>query len=282
MVQGIYIIRNLVDGRVYVGSAVNTSKRWGQHRSSLSQSIHRNRHLQSAWRLYGPGTFRFEVIESVNEGSALLDREQYWLDRFRTTRPGGVYNIATTAGAPMRGVPFTDQHRRNIAAAQTGRKFSAERVAAMKARTASLRVDIPVEGLARSYREGDSVSVLAKRYGVSDRTISKRLAEAGVSLRSISAAGLLRWKRVDKDARYESALRRTNFAKLSPRQVLEIRDLYVTTEVLVSELAVHFNVSRDAITKALKGKSWRQLLGAIPMLDGRTTSKQRLARRSAK
>lgn len=86
---GIYQIRNLVNDKVYIGSAVDFGKRWNSHICSLNDQHHHSQKLQRAWDKYGIDAFKFEILEElvfpVNYPKALvkeylLGREQYYLD----------------------------------------------------------------------------------------------------------------------------------------------------------------------------------------------------------
>jgi group I intron endonuclease len=97
--SGIYQIRNLVNGKRYIGSAVHIARRWRQHLHDLRRGNH-NPIMLNAWRKYGEGAFVFEVIERVADPSDLVSREQYYID---TAKPE--YNCARVAGSNF-GVRF--------------------------------------------------------------------------------------------------------------------------------------------------------------------------------
>ena len=90
MSSGIYKIRNLVNGKVYIGSAVNFKRRWDYHKSRLNNNSHNNIHLQNAWNKNGQENFVFEVVEEVLPSEfddkktfkiKLVNiKEQYYLD----------------------------------------------------------------------------------------------------------------------------------------------------------------------------------------------------------
>lgn len=69
-VPGIYTITCTENGRVYVGQAQNIRIRWQSHRWHLADGSHRNRHLQNAWKKYGPDAFVFEIAELMPVGLA--------------------------------------------------------------------------------------------------------------------------------------------------------------------------------------------------------------------
>jgi group I intron endonuclease len=48
-IAGVYMITNLVNNKVYIGSSTNIHKRIWRHKSVLKKNKHYNLHLQSAW-----------------------------------------------------------------------------------------------------------------------------------------------------------------------------------------------------------------------------------------
>jgi len=121
--KGIYQIRNKIDGKMYIGSAGNTQKRWREHLSLLRRNIHPNIYLQHAWNKYGSGNFEFMVIMEVNDDSSLVMVEQEYLNRMNSYPPNG-YNIAHDAIAPMRGMKHTKETRTKISKKNKGRVLS--------------------------------------------------------------------------------------------------------------------------------------------------------------
>jgi group I intron endonuclease len=63
--SGIYAIRCLVNGKVYVGSAVNIVSRWRVHKHHLTHHKHHSIHLQRVWDKHGPEAFSWEILEYV-------------------------------------------------------------------------------------------------------------------------------------------------------------------------------------------------------------------------
>jgi group I intron endonuclease len=62
---GVYQIYNIVNRKVYIGSAKNFKKRVYQHQTQLRNNKHQNKHLQASWNKWGEGSFLFEVLEVV-------------------------------------------------------------------------------------------------------------------------------------------------------------------------------------------------------------------------
>ncbi len=100
--SGVYQIRCLVNGKVYIGSAVDINHRWGVHRSDISTQTHHSRYLQRSWKKYGANQFVFEILELVPPTKEeLIAAEQAWLDRIRPFDPEIGYNTSPTAGSPL-------------------------------------------------------------------------------------------------------------------------------------------------------------------------------------
>lgn len=82
--QGIYQIKNIINGKAYIGQ-VNFKRgnivRWREHRSLLNENLHYNNHLQHAWNKHGEKNFIFEMIEVVENKAILDEREKYWIDK---------------------------------------------------------------------------------------------------------------------------------------------------------------------------------------------------------
>lgn len=116
MRSGIYQITNALNGKRYVGSAVNLKRRWGEHLRRLRGGSHDNRHLQNAFYKYGDAAFVFSVLEPVANPAELIGREQYHLD---TLNPE--YNISRMAGSSL-GIKRSEETRRKISEANRGER----------------------------------------------------------------------------------------------------------------------------------------------------------------
>ena len=96
IIPGIYVIRNTISGKVYVGSSINPKKRWREHRCNLRQGKHHAPLLQRAWDARGESAFTFEVIETVHTKAEMVCREQYWIDTLESFGSKG-YNATGEA-----------------------------------------------------------------------------------------------------------------------------------------------------------------------------------------
>lgn len=63
---GIYLIKSLIQNKVYIGKTKNFVKRRWTHLNELNKGIHKNYYLQKSWNKYGKDNFIFEFIKATN------------------------------------------------------------------------------------------------------------------------------------------------------------------------------------------------------------------------
>ena len=64
---GVFQIRNLVNGKVFIDSSVNLDKIWNRHRLELHFGNHRNEVLQKEWKAFGEDNFAFEILSEIEQ-----------------------------------------------------------------------------------------------------------------------------------------------------------------------------------------------------------------------
>jgi len=124
--NGIYIIKSLIDDRFYIGSATNLYKRFGRHLSQLRKNDHFNIKLQNFYNKYGEENLSFELIKIVKESKNLKLIENLYIKYKKPT-----FNIAKDAfsmfhipkeirsknSQKLRGIPLTKEHKDNVSKA---------------------------------------------------------------------------------------------------------------------------------------------------------------------
>jgi len=112
-VQGIYEIRNIISGRVYVGSSNDITYRFRKHRERLNGGYHSSLRFQASWDKHGPGAFTFTILEVVEQRSDLHVREQHWIDALDATNPDYGLNVRGTGRRHTRLCPYATSGRKN-------------------------------------------------------------------------------------------------------------------------------------------------------------------------
>ncbi len=81
-VSGVYLIRCLTSGKIYIGASYRIYSRWAGHRTVLKKNKSTCRGLQNAWNKYGEAAFVFSILETCDR-TVLDEREQRYIDTLR-------------------------------------------------------------------------------------------------------------------------------------------------------------------------------------------------------
>lgn len=94
MKKDIYIIKNSINDKVYIGQAKDVAKRWLSHIYNAKYEKKNDKEKQlihKAISKYGYDKFHYEILESQVEN--YNEREIYWIKKYNSLTPNG-YNIA--------------------------------------------------------------------------------------------------------------------------------------------------------------------------------------------
>ena len=110
MEKVIYQIRNLVNGKLYIGSTKNFLLRRREHLKSLRKNKYTLSALQNAWNKYGEAGFIFEIIYFVPLDIDSIWAEEQFIIFFNTIKNG--YNIK---------LPFSEQGKNDCSYDKTSK-----------------------------------------------------------------------------------------------------------------------------------------------------------------
>lgn len=97
--MGIYGIRNLASGKIFIGRALDLNGKLNSERFQLKNRMHMNRELQEDFAALGEGQFAFEVLDRLrpqegpehDRGQELKELEELWLEKMLPGNEAG-YN----------------------------------------------------------------------------------------------------------------------------------------------------------------------------------------------
>lgn len=85
---GVYEIKCLADGRIYIGSSKNVYTRIHTHWLLLKKNRHQNTKMQAAWNEHGENQFVWRFLE-ICQSSKRFDRE---MDYISNSNPDTLFN----------------------------------------------------------------------------------------------------------------------------------------------------------------------------------------------
>jgi len=116
----IYQIQSKINGKRYVGSAINYGSRITTHLSKLHLNKHHSILLQNHTNKYGIEDLQFSILEPVMFKEDLISREQYYID---TLKPE--FNICKIAGNTL-GRKLSEEAKKKVSLANKGKICSDE------------------------------------------------------------------------------------------------------------------------------------------------------------
>lgn len=98
---GIYVIKNSINGKIYVGKSKNCYNRLHQHLTDIkidNRNYNENPHLLNAFKKYGEDNFEYYLvekfdIENPNLEKLLAEKELYWMKELNALDREKGYNL---------------------------------------------------------------------------------------------------------------------------------------------------------------------------------------------
>ncbi|HKE97425.1 MAG TPA: NUMOD3 domain-containing DNA-binding protein [Actinomycetes bacterium] len=243
----VYVIRNLVNGKTYVGSSTDPARRWWAHRKQLADGSHGNRYLQRAYTKHGAEAFRFEIVERFASVVGLREAEQRWLDALRCCDRRFGYNIVPDTGRRV----LSEETRRRMSETRRGRKLSPEHRARIRnahtgrPKSAAHRENLRAVNLGKQLHPAHRARISQGLTGRRPTEVTR--AKIAASHRGHAVSDETRRKIGDANRGRRYPARRV----LTAQQCKAIRRRYADGETQVL-LAREYGVSRATIYNALR------------------------------
>jgi len=268
--KDIYIIKNDINDKVYIGQSLNTKERFKSHcKRNFDNFL-----IDIAIQKYGKEHFWYEIIESQIEN--YNDREKYWIEFYNSKAPNG-YNILDGGKEPP--IFYGDDHpstkisdkdvkslkddlkNTNVSLKELSNKYKISKRQILRINQGLSRselneeypirknpningklteedVDNIIELLKYTYRfNGD----IAKEFGVNSNAINK-INKGESHYRENIQYPIRNWKS-------------SGIILFTYEQVTEIIDLLKNTKQSISSIAKQYNVRPDNIYLINNGKS---------------------------
>ena len=65
--KGVFQIRNIANGKIFVSSGMNLDVNWNSHKFRLNLGMHESKDLQKDWNEFGEDNFVYEILEVLKE-----------------------------------------------------------------------------------------------------------------------------------------------------------------------------------------------------------------------
>lgn len=226
---GIYQIRNLLDGKRYIGSSVELRRRGCVHFSKLRRGVHENQYLQRAFNKYGEENFAFEILCYTEKDKKYInDTETGFIKIYKTANPDFGYNLREIADSNF-GVKHSEAAKQKQSDHNKGKKHSEETKLLMRKPHHSFSFSEP---RSEQHKKNISIAKTGKKITIGEDR-KQQLLDQTLGSNNMNA-------------------------KLNEESVLEIKKLFLEN-VSTREIAKIYNVSISAIGRIRKGDTWKQV-----------------------
>lgn len=126
-ITGIYKIQNIVNNKVYIGSAKSILSRFSVHKRTLKNNCHFNKHLQSSYNIHGINNFVFEIIEEIdiNNKELIQEREEFYISYYKSNDKNFGYNCRIKCNTNL-GKKLSPEHIQKLKISHLGIKRTKE------------------------------------------------------------------------------------------------------------------------------------------------------------
>lgn len=286
-----YLITNTVNDKIYIGITKKTiRRRWCGHVNGAKSGT-RKSHLRSAILKYGEDKFTICILKSCYSDYQLYESEKYFIKKYNSTKSKIGYNKSTGGEQSASGVRLTRKRREHLASVSTFKKgftpwnknkkgvmpepwnkgekgvvkHSARTIRKMKkahkgkkyslgtkrSKQAILKTTLKNTGKKRTKKFRKWLSEYFKKHPNRGGRKNKGKKKSKETKRKISQT---------LKSRSDNRGIHSPHAKLTERDVLEIRRKYKPWKYSYRRLVKEYGVTRTTLSAIINKRSWRHLL----------------------
>lgn len=226
----IYIYKNKINGKIYVGKTSNLERRKIEH-LYRSKNNKQNNYFHNAIIKYGLDNFTYEIIYECQDELEAYQKEQYYIEMYKSNDRTIGYN-STIGGDGVR--QMTEATKKKISDARKGKYLGEENPFYGKHHSEETKNTIALANLGNTYCLGKSLT---------DETKEK-----------ISIANL--GKRYSINTEFKPGLLPPT-ARLTIEQAREIREKF-KKGTSKEDLEKEYNLSKQIIYRVLTNRSYKE------------------------
>ena len=229
--KGIYGIRNIKSGRIYVGQTIyNFGDRRDAHFSMLRNGKHPVKKMQEDFNYLGCTNFEFVILHDLKENEDIDELERYYIAIYK--EKGLSYNTLDGGKRGYSMPPLSTETRKHIGELNrvrlTGSKLSEDTRKKMSESHKSL-----------SQTQKQDLVERARKLGKSHKG--------------------KKWTEEQRQAFIEEQKYKPRSAKYTLEQIKEIRKLYEHEGLTPKEIAIRFNIPVGTIRQIVTYKRWKNI-----------------------
>lgn len=273
MKKDIYIIKNDINDKVYIGQATNTEYRWKRHLSDSKYEAKYQKNisvLHRAMAKYGADHFWYEILEAQIED--YNEKEKYYIKKYNSIVPNG-YNITPGGNGLGYGTEnvnalFNEEQIKEIISKISSSTKSLSKIAEEYGCNSEVICAInsgerykqenliyPLRETSRRYSKDKLKQVIYALKYEKDKTLKQISKEYEIDFSQLNE---INWGRIYVLKNETYPLRKGKIVSLSDEQLKEIIKLLKDKSIPQKDIAKKFNVSKSVISGINKGNTYYQ------------------------
>lgn len=243
---GVYVVKNLVNGKYYIGESLNIRNRIYQHKKGVAQLLHK------AIKKYGIENFDIYVEYLKDFGkNDLIELEECLIMKYDSLAPNG-YNICLK-GSNCSGIKQSDESKLKRSKSLTGIKRSREEIKrSSESRKGTKRTPKQIENISNSHK--------GIVYGPCSEERKRKISES-LKLRYKNTEHPFQGKKHTEEFKKNLSAKKTGISNLSAK--LPILQIDINTGEVIKE----WESTSDAVLSMFKDKKKASSISAV--LHGR-------------
>lgn len=248
---GIYGIRNLINGKTYIGqTGENFQRRFLHHNWKLHDNSHDNSFLQCAYNKYGDSSFEFVIIEIVTDSKMLDELEIKYIKEYKDKSLS--YNMLDGGGG-RRGFKMSESTKKLIGEKNrvhmTGKKHSDE----TKRKMSEARKDNTFFLNNNNTKLTEAIAKQVKELLVSGTAPRDIPLLTGVDYRHVNnMVSNNTWKHVYVEGWDEYRANRPTYKRKTKEEHKQIYDDYLTGQYTMRTLGEKYGISSSMVSIIIK------------------------------
>lgn len=263
----VYLIHNILNNKVYVGKAKNPAKRWLKHLKVASGKRQTEKfYIHHAISKHGARNFVFSIIQKLENKNDCDLAEMYWIKYFQSKDNKHGYNL-TDGGEGVFGREVSEATKQKQREKATGRKHT-EKTKELLRQINIGKIPVNLEQLktiniGRVLSEEHRQKISEARIGMVFTDEHRENMSKAMIGKFVGEENGFYGKTHTEEVKELSRGENNKQAKLTSDNVIEIRDRHNTGKYTQQQLADQYHVSREQISRIIRGIDWKHLLGRI-------------------
>jgi len=246
----VYMIFNLINGKIYIGRTENLIERWKEHRKCVRlDSKESGRYLiHKAMLKYGEDNFEFRIVQELNSFKEMKEAEIYWISFYQTN----AYKYGKNAGYNLTdgsdGEKWSEERRQKLSKSRMGFRHPTETRLKMSRSKAKLTIE-QLKQIRQLLLDNVSMYEIANQFNITQSVVADMKRGKSHRYFFTDEDVALFAKRTTRQGERNSA------AKLTEDKVREIRVL-LAQGIPATTIAAQYGVGQSTILRIKTGQCW--------------------------